>query len=101
MFVGGAAHAMSILQGQGGNMGVEDGQSFWLLASNVTRDEVPAVLEKIDSTRRPKTKQVLADTRKMVREMSIDEKFSRMDFNMSYKGIHDAIRKSEANGDEK
>lgn len=82
-------------------MAVEDGESFRLLASNVTRDEVPAVLEKIDSIRRPRTKQVLADTRKMVREMSIDERFSSMNFNMSYNGIHDAIKKSEVNGDEK
>lgn len=82
-------------------MAVEDGESFRLLASNVTHNEVPAVLEKIDSIRRPRTKQVLADTRKMVREMSIEERFSRMDFNMSYNGIHDAIKKSEVNVDEK
>ncbi|KAH7009917.1 FAD binding domain protein [Ilyonectria destructans] len=101
ILIGDAAHAMSVLQGQGGNIAVEDGESFRLLAFNVTRDEVPAVLDKIDSIRRPRTKQVLADTRKMVREMSIEERFSRMDFNMSYNGIHDAIKKSEVNGDEK
>ncbi|KAK7421590.1 hypothetical protein QQX98_002057 [Neonectria punicea] len=92
ILIGDAAHAMSVLQGQGANMAVEDAEGFRLLTSNVTKEEVSVVLRMIDSVRRPRTAQVLADTRQMVREIPIEERFSKMDFNMSYSGIVDAMK---------
>ncbi|KPM36934.1 hypothetical protein AK830_g9635 [Neonectria ditissima] len=59
ILIGDAAHAMSVLQGQGANMAVEDAESFRLLTSGITKDEVPAVLKKIDSIRRPRTNDFL------------------------------------------
>lgn len=86
---------MSVLQGQGANMAVEDAESFRLLGPGTTWEEVPDVLKRIDGVRRPRARQVLADTRSMVREMPVEERFAKMDFNMSYNGVVEAMKKVE------
>ncbi|KAK7429440.1 hypothetical protein QQZ08_004032 [Neonectria magnoliae] len=86
-----AAPAMSVLQGKGANMVVEDAESFRLLASNATKEEVPAVLRMINSVRRPRTAR-FSPTRVKWYEIPIEERLPKMDFNMNYSCIVDAMK---------
>ena len=93
MLIGDAAHAMTPMQGQGANMSIEDAESFRLLAPGTRREDVPDLLKLAESVRRPRTAEVLAETRKSHSTFGIAERATRnMAFNCEYNGIHEALK---------
>ncbi|KAI1211190.1 FAD binding domain protein [Annulohypoxylon truncatum] len=94
--IGDAAHAMTPMQGQGANCGIEDAEAFRLLMEpGVTRDDVPAILKRIDSVRRPRAARILANTRRTQRGIKGDERYKVMDDNCTYHGIYKALEAQE------
>lgn len=81
---------MPPLQGQGANQAVEDGESFRLLEGVVEPRDVPKVLKRIHSLRRPRATQVQEDTRNMAGEVSWEDRMAKYDFLYSYNGIREA-----------
>ena len=69
-------------------MAIEDGESFRLLR-NSTPEDVPAVLEEIDSLRRPRTSHILASTRRLTAEPEEGDYDANMEYIASYNGIFD------------
>ena len=92
ILIGDAAHAMTPMQGQGGNMAIEDAEAFTLFEKNVSSDMVPEILEKIDSVRRPRTTRVLWGTRDTQPNTSIEDRIVKMDYSNNYSGIAHALR---------
>ncbi|KAK5044675.1 hypothetical protein LTR84_010567 [Exophiala bonariae] len=95
ILIGDAAHAMTPMQGQGGNMAIEDAKAFTLFGPEVTANEVPDILSKIDSIRRPRTKVVLESTRQTMPNTKMADRVERMDFINSYNGIRRALDELE------
>ena len=88
MLIGDAAHAMTPMQGQGANMSIEDAESLRLLAPRTRREDVQNILEQAESIRRPRTAQVLAETRKSHSTFGVAERATRnLAFNCGYNGI--------------
>lgn len=94
--IGDAAHAMTPMQGQGANLSIEDAESLRLLTPGTRREEVQSILRLAESIRRPRTAQILAETRKSHSTMGVAERLNRnLDFNCGYKGIYEALRISQ------
>ncbi|KAI2629941.1 FAD binding domain protein [Hypoxylon sp. NC1633] len=92
ILIGDAAHAMTPLQGQSANAGIEDAEAFRLLMQpGVTRDDVPAILKRIERVRKPRATAVLNNTRKTSRGVSGEERYRVMDENCTYDGIFKAL----------
>ncbi|KAI0973478.1 FAD binding domain protein [Xylaria arbuscula] len=90
ILIGDAAHAMTPIQGQGGNMALEDADALRLLTQpGVTRESVPSVLEKIDSVRRPRATRVLMNTRST---STVSDRYAKFDEHCSYRGIFGVIQ---------
>lgn len=91
ILIGDAAHAMTPMQGQGGNMAVEDAEAFRLVTADTTPDQIPEILRKIDMVRRPRTAQILKGTRQTHPNTTMDERMAIMDYSNSYHGIVHAL----------
>lgn len=72
-------------------MAIEDAEAFSLFGPEVTASEVPDILSKIDSIRRPRTKVVLDSTRQTMPNTKMADRVERMDFINSYNGIRGAM----------
>jgi len=100
MLIGDAAHAMTPMQGQGANMSIEDAESLQLLALGTRRDDVQDILKLAESVRRPRTAQVLAETRKSHSTLGVAENaIKNLEFNCSYNGIHEALEARQGEAD--
>ena len=64
ILIGDAAHAMTPMQGQGANMSIEDAEGLSLLVPGTLREDVNAVLKRVESVRKPRVERVLEETRK-------------------------------------
>lgn len=91
ILIGDAAHAMTPMQGQGGNMAIEDAEAFSLFGPEVRVNEVADILSKIDSIRRPRTKIVLETTRQTMPNTKMADRLERMEFINNYNGIRVAL----------
>lgn len=76
-------------------MAIEDAQTFSLLGPGGTANEVPEILSKIDSIRRPRTKIVLESTRQKMANTKMADRVKRMDFINSYDGVRCALDRLE------
>ena len=95
ILVGDAAHAMTPMQGQGGNLAIEDGESFRLL-QHANSESVPAILKEIDRLRRPRASRILSSTRAAAEEQqSPDAWQASMDYISSYNGILELQKQHE------
>lgn len=98
ILIGDAAHAMTPMQGQGGNMAVEDAEAFSILVEGTTPDQVSGLLEKIDRVRRPRTAGMLAATRATTPNTDMTARMNGIDAANDYYGIDDALRRIEVQG---
>ena len=77
-------------------MAIEDAESFRLFTRSVAPENVPAILEQIDSIRRPRTTRILWTTRETLPNTKMEDRIARMDYNNSYNGIVDALKAKDA-----
>ena len=92
MLIGDAAHAMTPMQGSGAGMSIEDAESLRLLAPGTRREDVHDILKLAESVRRPRTAQILAETRESHSDLSVAERMNKnLDFTCGYNGIHEAL----------
>ncbi|KAK8024613.1 FAD binding domain protein [Apiospora rasikravindrae] len=104
ILIGDAAHAMTPMQGQGANLSIEDAEALRLLNNEqdgtapVSHEDVPAILRRIESVRRPRAAGALARVRDTQGRLTGHEKFhDKTDFFMGYNGIYAALAEMEAN----
>ena len=96
ILIGDAAHAMTPMQGQGGNMAIEDAEAFRLFTRNISSDEVPAILSQIDSVRRPRATRVLETTRATRPNTKMEDRIERMSFINNYDGVLASLDQNSA-----
>jgi len=78
-------------------MAIEDADGLRLLIqSGVTRDNVPQILEKIESIRRPRAARVLMNTRSTSRVSSAADRYAKFDDNCTYPGILSIVKEQAA-----
>ena len=100
MLIGDAAHAMTPMQGQGANLSIEDAESLRLLVPGTRREDVENVLKQAESVRRPRTAQILAETRKSHSTFGVAERVIRnLEFNCGYNGIFEALKTQREEAD--
>ncbi|KAK8071444.1 hypothetical protein PG997_011647 [Apiospora hydei] len=80
ILIGDAAHAMTPMQGQGANLSIEDAEALRLLnnetgTGTVRREDVPAILRRIESVRRPRAAGALDRVRDTQGRLTGHEKF--------------------------
>jgi salicylate hydroxylase len=81
------------MQGQGANMSIEDAESLRLLVPGTSREGVQNILKLVESVRRPRMTQVLAETRKSHSTFGVAERAVRnLEFYCSYYGIFEALQ---------
>ncbi|KAK7972264.1 FAD binding domain protein [Apiospora saccharicola] len=105
ILIGDAAHAMTPMQGQGANLSIEDAEALRLLndehdaqgtGAKVRREDVPAILRRIDSVRRPRADRALELVRATHGRFTGHSKYEdKSDFFMGYSGIYAALAEKE------
>jgi salicylate hydroxylase len=84
-------------QGQGGTQAVEDAEAFRLfLDADITGEKVEDVLKDIDSVRRPRASQIQDNTRKAAEKRTAEEVYAFTQYNWTYPGIHEGLRRVKA-----
>lgn len=87
---------MTPMQGQGANMSIEDAESLRLLIPGTQCKDVPDILKLAESVRRPRTAQVLAETRKSHSTFGVAERaIQNLEFNCRYNGILESLKERE------
>lgn len=88
VLIGDAAHAMTPHQGQGGTQAVEDAEGFRLfLGPHATPENVPLILVKFDSIRRPRASQIQRNTRNAAARKSAEDVMRFEKVNWTYPGV--------------
>lgn len=74
-------------------MSIEDAESLRLLMPGTLREDVPEILKRAESVRRPRVVQILDETRKSHSTVGVAERIIKnLEFNCGYNGIFEALK---------
>jgi len=77
-------------------MCIEDAESFRLLAPGTRSEEVQNILKKVESVRKARMVEVLAETRQSHSTTGVGERvIKNLEFNCGYQGILEAVKALE------
>ncbi|KAE8417514.1 hypothetical protein BDV36DRAFT_283708 [Aspergillus pseudocaelatus] len=97
VLVGDAAHSMTPHQGQGCNQAIEDAEGFRLFNQpNVSREGIPDLLKDFDRVRRPRASKIQNHTRQAHQKASAQDLWMYTDYNYTYPGILECLRRLNA-----